>query len=349
MLVTARFESSELDRIRRFLSGVELAGYGVTREKLTEEELSTALRGVDILVLEFEPVTRRVLEAAGDLKLVGCCRTGPEASVDIQAASELGVPVLYTPGRNAVSVAEYTFALMISVARHLPEAHRLLRYTDELTGVDYGDAAADRLGATSEWSLDPRAPFNRFQGAELSGKTLGLVGFGAIGREIARRALAFDMRVAAFDPYVRPAEAAGAELLDLDELARRSDFLVMAAKVTPETVGLFSARHFALMKRTAYFINTARAALADYRALYACLEEGRIAGAGIDVYDEEPIRSDNPLRRLANVVLSPHLAGASFDIPRHHSRIMVDQLEAALGGRQPSFLKNPEVWPRRRA
>ena len=344
-LITARFSKEALAPISDRLGEVRYSGFGVSSKKLSEDELVGALQGTHLLISEFEPVTERVLEASRELALIACCRTGPEASVDIEAATRRGIPVLYTPGRNAVSVAEFTFALMLNVARHAAEVHHLLKYTEELTQVSYEDKPEERTEITSEWSLDPDAPFNNFQGPELNGKVLGLVGFGAIGREIATRARAFGMTILAFDPYVTEEQAAslGAEVADLPRVAAESDFLVMAAKVTEETQGLFSREMFARMRPTAFFVNTARAALVDYDALYETLEAGHIAGAALDVYPSEPIPSDSPFRTLSNVVLTPHLAGASTDIPRHHSRIIVEAIAKLLSGDRPGPLKNPEV------
>lgn len=350
LLISARFDDSALTAIASSIGKTRHVGYGVTGEKLDTDSLITEISDADIYILEFETVDDRVMDAAHNLRAIGCCRTGPEANVDIAAATERGIPVLFTPGRNAVSVAEYTIGLMISVARHLSEAYHLLKYTEELTEVQYSDKASDRRAVTSEWSIDPLAPFNRFQGVELSGKILGLAGFGAIGREIALRARAFGMRVIAYDPYVSQDQftASGATRATLDEVASESDFVAMAAKVTPQTAGLYSKRHFTMMKPGAYFINTARAALVDYDALYQVLAERKIAGAAIDVFTTEPIAPEEPLRDLPNVLISPHLAGASRDIPRQHSRIIVKELSLLLAGEQPRFLKNPEVWERRR-
>lgn len=347
-LITARFDRDALGALEGALEPVSYSGFGVSGEKLAEEKLIAALAGKRILISEFEAITDGVMEAADELELIACCRTGPEASVDIDAATRRGIPVLYTPGRNAVSVAEFTLALMVDVARHLSEVHHLLKYTDELTEVSYRDKRGDRHDITSEWSLDPDAPFNRFQGPELAGKLLGLVGFGAVGREVARRARAFGMRVQAADPYLEPAvlSAEGVEKVSLARLAESSDFIVMAAKVSEETRGLFSAEMFDRMKPDAYFINTARAALVDYDALYRALSRWKIGGAALDVYPEEPIPPSSPLRALGNVVLTPHLAGASLDIPRHHSRIIVEALREVLSGRRPASIKNPEAWER---
>jgi D-3-phosphoglycerate dehydrogenase len=350
MLITARFDRAELKRLRPLLQEMRFAGWGVNRNKLNEDELKRELADIDVFILEYETVTREILEAASRLRLMACCRNEPEASVDIAAATELGLPVLHPPGRNAVSVAEYTIGLMIAVARHIPKVHHLLRYTSDLTGVQYEDKMPDQLDVTSEWSLDPRAPFNRFSGPELADKVLGLVGCGAIGREVARRGKAFDMHVVVFDPYVPTAvlDGIGVQRVSLEELARTSDFVVMAAKITPETIGMFSAALIRAMKPTAYLINTARAALVDHDALYAALKAGCIAGAALDVYPQEPIAEDDPVRELDNVVLSPHLAGASIDIPRRHSRMIVDDLLLAFGGKKPYRLANPEVWEQSR-
>jgi len=350
MLITARFDKAELNRLQPMLQEVRFAGYGVDRNKLPGDELVRELADIDVFIVEYETVTREILAAAPSLRLMGCCRNEPAASVDIAAATELGLPVLYPPGRNAISVAEYTVGLMIGVARHIPKVHHLLCHTSELTRVQYEDKTPGRLDITSEWSIDPSAPFRRFQGPELAEKVLGLVGCGSIGREIARRARAFDMRVITFDPYVPTTvlDELGVQPVSLEELARESDYVAMAAKVTPESTGIFSAALIRAMKPTAYFINTARAALVDYDALYEALKAGRIAGAALDVYPREPIPEDSPFRELDNVVLSPHLAGASMDIPRHHSRMMVDDLLLAFSGKKPSRLLNPEVWERSR-
>ena len=350
-LITARFDGEELERLRGLADDIRFAGWGVDRKKLTAREMADRVGDLDILIVEFEPITEEVLAAARHLKALVCCRNEPEANVDVSAATALGIPVLHTPGRNAVSVAEYTIGLMLAVSRHIAAAHHLLRHTSELTAVQYEDKMADRRGVTSEWSLDPTAPFNRFPGPELAGKTLGLVGFGTIGRQIARRALAFDMRVIVADPYVdaTAAKRAGAVRCELPALMRSADFVAIAAKVTPETTGLIGREQIGLMKPSAYFINTARAAIVDCDALHEALAAGRIRGAALDVFPSEPVPADSPFLRLDNAVLSPHLAGASLDIPRHHSRQAVDGLMSLFAGRMPHGLANPEVWAARRA
>jgi D-3-phosphoglycerate dehydrogenase / 2-oxoglutarate reductase len=345
ILVTARFDPAQLARLEASAGRVRRAGYGVTGQKLPPGELSAQLEGVEVLVVEYEEITEAVLAAAPSLRLLACCRNEPAASVDVDAASARGIPVVFPPGRNAISVAEYTLGLMLAVSRRIAEAHVRLRHTRELTA-----AGGAQREVTSEWSLEPGSPFTQLQGPELFGRTAGLVGFGLIGREIARRCLAFGMEIVAFDPYMSPEAFAqiGAHRAGLHETAAAADFLVLAAKLTPDSTGVVSADVIAAMKPSAFFVNTARAALADYDALVEALRDGRLAGAALDVYPLEPLPPDSPLLELSNVVLSPHLAGASIDVPRHHSGQIVDDLLRALDGERPRHLLDPDVWDRRR-
>ena len=343
--ITARIDKTQVDRLISNGFEVEQGGFGLTGVKLTEAELIEKFKGIDVGIVEFENITAAVLECAKRLKVVACLRNEPGASLDIAGATQRGIPALFAPGRNAVAVAEYTLGLMISVARSIPTTHHLLRYTDDLTAVSYSDKSGDRKNVTSEWSMDPDAPFQRFQGDELMGKTVGLVGAGVIGQEIAKRVIALGMKVIAFDPYAKADQLAKVSIksVELDELAKQSDFVVMAAKVTPESTGLFGAKQFALVKGSAYFINTARAALVDYKALLKVLQEKKIAGAALDVYPTEPLPTDSPFRTLSNVVLSPHLAGATREVVEHHSKMVVDDLLGLLEGKVPNRLANPEV------
>jgi D-3-phosphoglycerate dehydrogenase len=345
VFITARIDKTQVDRLISNGFEVEQGGFGLTGVKLTEAELIEKFKNIEVAVVEFENITDAVLESAKRLKVVACLRNEPGASLDIAAATKRGIPALFAPGRNAVAVAEYTLGLMISIARSIPTTHHLLRYTDELTAVSYSDKSGERKNVTSEWSMDPDAPFQRFQGDELMGKTVGLVGAGFIGQEIAKRVAALGMKLIAFDPYAKADQLAKLSItsVGLDELAAQSDFVVMAAKVTPESTGLFGAKQFGLMKSGAYFINTARAALVDYEALFQALNQKKIAGAGLDVYPTEPLPGDSPFRKLTNVVLSPHLAGATREVVEHHSKMVVDDLLGLIDGKVPTRLANPSV------
>ena len=343
--ITARFDTAQLDRLTKSGFKVEQGGFGITGVKLNQTELIEKFKDVDVAIIEFENITQEVISASKSLKIIACLRNEPGASTDIAAATKASIPVLFTPGRNAVAVAEYTLGLMISIARSIPTTHHLLRYTEDLTAVNYSDKAGDRMNVTSEWSMDPGAPFQRFQGDELMGKTVGIVGAGFIGQEIAKRVAALGMNVIAFDPYANAENLAklSIKVVDLDTLSKSSDFIVMAAKVTPESTGVFSAKQFAQMKSTAYFINTARAALVDYEALIEVLSANKIAGAALDVYPTEPLPSQSALRTLNNVVLSPHLAGATHQVVDHHSKMVVDDLIDILNKKTVKRVSNPEV------
>lgn len=345
-LVTARLDPRHLKLLAEMGLEIETSGYGALGRKLSEEELIASLTGVQVAIVEFEPLNAKVIDAARDLKLIAACRNEPAANVDLAYATKKGIPVIFTPGRNANAVAEYTIGLALSIARNISSAHHFLRFTDELTSVSYGDKSGDRKSITSEWSLEPGAPFQRFQGVELSGKHLGLIGFGAIGQAIARLASAFGMVISAYDPFqnIETYKSHAVNQTSLEEISLNSDFIAMAAKVTPETIGIFSAGLISMMKPTAYFINTARAALVDYNALLLALQDGRIQGAALDVFPSEPLENNSEFRTLNNVVLSPHLAGATTDVVFHHGEMVLADLLEINGGKIPKRAANPETF-----
>ena len=280
--------------------------------------------GADVLIVEADLVHAEVLESC-PLRMIGCCRGDP-VNIDLELATRKGVPVFHTPGRNADAVADMTLAFMLMLARSLPQVAEAFRGG----------------GPTFERAGDFLEMYNRFTGIELGGRTVGLVALGAVGREVATRLRAFKARVVAYDPYVHvPPE--GVELMELDELLRVADFVSLHAPVTPETQNLVSRERLALMKPTAYFVNTARAALTDEDALYEMLVAGRLAGAALDVLQNEPLQGDNRFLALPNVIVTPHLGGATHDVVRHHSDIVVDAIEAYLRGERPRWIANPEV------
>jgi D-3-phosphoglycerate dehydrogenase len=322
VLVTARLEARDLDRVR---GRVQIDQVDWMAERLTADALAARLADVAILITEVDTIDADLLDRAPSLRAIIDCRGNP-VNIDLAAATARGVLVINTPGRNAESVAEVTVALMLMCAHKLYEAAR---------------AVANR-----EWDRQRYgALYRRLQGIELYGRTAGLVGLGAVGRGVARRLGAFQMRVLAYDPYVpvEEARAVGATLVDLDTLCQESDFISLHVHVTPETQGMIGAAQFARMKPTAFFINAGRAGAVDEEAFYAALRAGRLAGAGLDVYHQEPLPPDSPLFAFPNVILLPHIAGASLDVPRHQSRLAVDELERLLAGERPRAVVNPAV------
>jgi D-3-phosphoglycerate dehydrogenase len=348
LLITARMENDDIEKLKVIFSEVTVAGWGKDKVKLTEDEMTEQLSQMDAAIIEFEPVTEKVLSGAKNLKLLACCRNEPEANVDIEAATSRGIPVLSGAGRNAVSVVEFNFGMMLSLSRNISKTDYLLKHTDEITGSTYSKNT--QLKGPSEWSLDASAPFNRYGGPELYGKNLGIVGLGTIGRVAANMGRAFGMNLIVYDPYVSEEqifEQFGGRKFSLEQLMQESDFISLHAKVTEETKGLINYGLLSLMKPTAYIVNTARAAIMDYDALYEILKERKIAGAALDVYPDEPLTKDNPFLQLDNVLLTPHLAGSSHDIPKHHSKMVTEDVLRFFQQQRPVRLMNPQALEKR--
>jgi D-3-phosphoglycerate dehydrogenase len=281
-----------------------------------DEQLAERMQaeGASIVVCEGD----RVGPATLDLKpvVVGATRGDP-TNVDVAAATERGVPVLHAPGRNADAVAELTVGLLFAAARHVVPADKDVR-----AGDTYKDGTI---------------PYQRFRGWEVNGRTAGIVGYGAIGRALAWRLEGLGMRVIAYDPYAK--EAA----YSLDDLLAESDVVSMHAPVTPDTMKMIGEKQFAQMKEGAIYLNAARAALHDVDALVDALQSGHLASAGLDHFDGEVLPPDAPLAQLKNVVLTPHIGGATYDTEANHTSLIVDGLVTLLAGGTPPNLVNPEV------
>ncbi|MGE2721169.1 hydroxyacid dehydrogenase [Mycolicibacterium celeriflavum] len=257
-------------------------------------------------------------------QLLAVCSAGAGYDViDVAACTRAGVAVCNNSGPGAEAVAEHALGLMLDLAKKITAADRALR----------SGPLGDRLA---------------LRGTQLFGKTLGVVGLGAIGGRLVQLCAPFGMEVLVFDPYVDDATARsrGAVRVDLSELVERSDFVQVTCPLTAETRGLFGRAQFAAMKPTAYFITTARGPVHDEAALYDALAAGDIAGAGLDVFHEEPPRHDNPLLRLDNVVATPHVAGITVEAARDIAVATATQWQTIFAGDMPPRLLNPEVWPR---
>ena len=259
----------------------------------TPDQVAQRVGEADILVVHGAPVTAEVLEAGTRLKLVCCARGGP-VNVDIDAASARGIPVVNTPGKNADAVADQTIAFMIMLARGFPRAQRFL-----LDGGTVGESAYE--GA-------------QFLGHELGGHVLGLVGFGNVARRVCGRAVAFGVKVVVYDPYVRVDALDRVSQVDsLRELLAVADFVSIHVRASAGTEKLMGRDEFAAMKDGAYFVNTARETLVDEDALMAALKSGHLAGAALDVVRSRADHSRHPLLGLENVVITPHIGGATHE------------------------------------
>ncbi len=274
---------------------------------LAGPDLVRALADVDaVIVRTMTRITRESLAGAERLRAIGRAGVGLD-NIDVDAATEKGIAVFNTPAANSVSAAELTFALILALARRIP--------------------AADRSMKTGEWDR------SRFTGFELHGRTLGLVGVGRIGGEVAKRARCFGMRVVANDPLLEEARARelGVEPAPLEEVLRRADVLSLHVPLTAETAGLIDEERLRLMKPSAVLVNVARGGVVDEAALVRALEEGRLAGAALDVYAEEPLPPGHPLRCLGDkVILVPHIGAATLEAKANVAVEIVDAIRAAL-------------------
>lgn len=256
------------------------------RNKLSPEELKALLRDMDALIVRSATrVTADVLASSPRLKVVGRAGVGVD-NVDLEAATARGVVVMNTPGGNTISAAEHTVSLLLSLAKHIPQA------TASMKG--------------GKWEK------SRFLSVELSGKILGIIGLGRIGTEVAKRVKNFNLRVLAYDPFIgaEAAQSLGVELVDLPELYRQSDFITIHTPLTPETQNLVCSATIAQMKDGVRIVNCARGGIVNEADLCEALKRGKVAGAALDVFETEPI-TDSPLFALPNFISTPHLGAAS--------------------------------------
>lgn len=258
----------------------------------TPAQVAARCADAEILVVHGAPVTAEVLAAAPRLKLLCCARGGP-VNVDVAAVSARKIPLVNTPGKNAEAVADQALAFMVMLARGFPRAQRFL-----IEGGTLGESAYE--GA-------------RFLGHDLGGHTLGLVGYGNVGRRVHQRAVAFGMRTVVYDPFVKVGDPSIEQVPALADLLAQADFVSLHVRATAETENFFGPPQFVAMKPASYFLNTARESLVDEDALDVALASGHLAGAALDVVRPRSERGPHPLLRHGNVVITPHIGGATHE------------------------------------
>ena len=311
VLVTDGLETEALAALRR--------RHTVDTIEADPEKLLSLIPGYDALIVRSRTkVTAAVIERGSRLKVIARTGVGVD-NIDLDAATRRRIPVVNAPAASTVAVAELALGHMLSLARHL--------------------AAADRSVKEGKWEK------KRFEGIELAGKTLGLIGSGRIGAEVARRARAFGMRVIAYDPYLPPeaARERGIELTDLATVLRTSDFVSQHAALTPETRGMIGSRELGMMRRTAYLVNCARGEIVQEEALAEALKAGTIAGAALDVFAKEP-PVGSPLLGAPNLVFTPHLGASTREAQARAGAVVAEQIEHVFDGKRPEFVANPEVY-----
>jgi phosphoglycerate dehydrogenase-like enzyme len=322
-LILAPFSERYLARLRRSLD-VTYESWLDTNSLQDPDELGARLAREDVaaLIVEADFVFEEVFEAAPGLRLVGICRNALN-QVDVDSATGHGVAVTHAPGRNTNAVAEMTLGLMLSLARRIPQATSLV--------------------TAGGWT-EPTMGYRRFRGREIAGSTVGVIGFGQIGREVARKCIALGARVLAHDPFVpaRQMQAPGAAAAALDEIARECDFVTLHVPDNEATQGLVGAAFLSRMRPAAFLVNTSGGNVVDPDALVDALEAGRLAGAALDVFEGHPLPASSRLRTAPNVVLTPHIGGATAETVERHSRIMTLEIERLLAGKPLKHVVNPE-------
>lgn len=313
VIVTAGYFKGDNEGRRKLVA----AGFEVHdaphRRLASEEDVVQVLTGYDAVVAGVEPYTAAVLEQLRSLRAIARWGVGVD-NIDLQAATRLGILVTNTPGLLVDAVADMAFALMLAIARRVCEGDRRVR-----------SGRSDAVRGSLVW-----------------GKTLGIVGVGSIGTAVAMRARGFDMTVLGYDPRPRPeAEALGVRYVQLDELLQKSDFVTLHAALTPGTEGLIGQRELAMMKPSAFLINTGRGRLVDQQALYQALKQRRIAGAALDVLAEEPPPPDEPLLQLDNCIFTPHSASNEHETVARINNQVAENLLQSFSGRTPDFCVNP--------
>jgi D-3-phosphoglycerate dehydrogenase / 2-oxoglutarate reductase len=287
--------------------------------KMSRDEVMAAIPDVDALIIRSATtVDRAMLQAASKLRIVGRAGVGVD-NVDLVAAAELGVVVMNAPDGNTIATAELAMGLMLALARHIPAAQISMQ----------------------EGKWEKKA----FMGVELRGKTLGVVGFGRVGRAVAKRAAAFEMRVIAYDPFVsgEAGAAAGAQMVELDQLYAESDFISLHAVATKENIGMINATNIAKMKRGVRIINDSRGALIDEAELAEAVKSGHVAGAALDVFNTEPVEPGNPLVGLPGIIHTPHLGASTVEAQDAVAVQIVENVLDGLFKKDYRNVVNPDV------
>ena len=287
---------------------------------LSEEELCQKIVGFDaLMVRSATEVTKKIIQAGTDLKVIGRAGVGVD-NIDVKEATSRGIMVINSPQGNTISAAEHTFALILSAARKIPQAQ-----------VTMNEGKWDRKS---------------FTGNELYNKTIGIVGFGRIGREVASRAASFKMKVLAFDPFVadEAIRTSGAEPRELDALLAEADFVTLHVPKVKETKGLFDKQRLLKMKKGSFLINCARGGIVDENALVDVLKD-HLGGAAFDVFETEPLPADSPLRNVPNLVTTPHLAASTEEAQLRVAIDVAEQIKDVLDGKSPRSAVNLSYVP----
>lgn len=331
-LVTAEVIREKLQA--RFAEQIEFTydGYYLDHEVMPHAELLKKIKGYDILICEYDTVSREVIEAADKLRLIVCCRGGVKSVIDLDAAREKGIVVCNNAGRNAGAVTDLTMAFILDLTRNITKANNLI-HSKSLVGEvstkpgEYKDTV---------WGLDNNSPFIKYRGMSINHMTLGIVGFGNTGKMLATKAAAFGMRIIVYSPHLDFMNAPSSVTpVSLPELLARADVVSVNCVLNANTRDLFTKKEFLAMKEGAYFINTARGEIVVEEDLVDVLKSGHLAGAALDVTRKEPIPADSPLVGCPNLIITPHIGGSAYDVQVCGTEMVATSLAAYLDGLTP--------------
>lgn len=308
ILVTAPYNEKGLFELRQNFGEVIYKPWKINDRAYNEEELQTLLyeTEAEALITEHDYVTANVINGNAHLQFIGVCR-GTPSNIDLKAATKNGIPVFYTPARNAQAVAEMFISNVIVFMRQTITARQWL--------------------LNRKWDAGAHTSYLEFKGYELAGKTVGMIGFGAIGQLIARMIENYPCTIQYYDPFVDASQFPAYKSLSLEEVFATSDIVSVHLPVTEDTKGMIDKKFLSRMKETALFVNTARAVVVNRSDLYEVLKKNKIKGAILDVFDKEPPdEMDYKIIDLPNVLATPHIAGATFEVEDHHVDILNESL-----------------------
>lgn len=332
-LVTAEVVREDLEK--NLSSEIEFVydGYSIDHEVMPHEELKEKIKDYDVLICEYDTISRDIFENAERLKLIICCRGGVKSVIDIDAAMEHRVIVCNNAGRNAGAVTDMIIGYILDMTRNISLCNSLIHsktITQKLSTKpsEYKDTV---------WGLDNNSPFIRYRGRSINHMTLGIVGAGRVGRELARKINAFDMNILVYDPYVNVETLPDyMKNVSWETLIKESDVISVNCALSSQTKNMFSSKVFNEMKDNSYFINTARGELVVEEDMVEALKSGKLAGAAIDVSVNEPISENDMLLDAPNLIITPHIGGSSDDVQICGTNMIINSLRDYLDGKKPS-------------
>lgn len=307
-------------------------GYSISHKVMGPCDLKAKIKDFDILICEYDTISADILDVAEKLKFIICCRGGVKTVIDLDKAMESGVIVCNNAGRNANAVTDMAMGYILDLTRNITKTNNLIHsnvITSEMTTkpTEYKDTV---------WGLDDNSPFIKYRGRSINHMKLGLVGYGNAGRLMAKKARAFGMDILAYDPYSNFLDKDDyVKIVGWEELLRESDIISVHCVLTPQTKNMFSKSVFSKMKDGAYFINTSKGELLVEEDLIDALNDGKLAGAALDVTRIEPISNANPLVGVENLILTPHIAGSSYDVQFCGTEMIIESLRDYLNGKKP--------------